>query len=80
LASAPVDQAAAVEAWPLIGVHRFDTTVTWSRNGSSGLRIGLNSKFSPSVAGRQALGRLAEPDEHRAESGDGIRRRSFTWP
>src|SRR6185503_13345884 len=39
------------------GRSRPETTVTASRNGSSGLRIGLNSKPAPVVAGVQWLGR-----------------------
>src|SRR6185295_13357999 len=35
----------------------FDTTLTWSRNFSIGLRIGLNSKPAPVVGGVQWLGR-----------------------
>ena len=42
---------------PWSGRSRFDTTVTWSRKASIGLRIGLKSKLTPVVAGVQWLGR-----------------------
>ena len=49
----PVNHAATVVAWPSCGMQRFDTTLTESRNGSSGFRIGENPKSAPTVSGVQ---------------------------
>ena len=46
-----------VVAWPSSGSQSSETIVTWSRNCSSGFRIGMNSKFSPVVFGVQKPGR-----------------------
>src|SRR4051812_26965490 len=53
----PLSHAATVVAWPSRGSQSSETIVTWSRNGSSGFRIGMNSKFSPVVFGVQNPGR-----------------------
>src|SRR6187431_2289474 len=53
----PLNQAATVVAWPPCGSHSSDTTVSEFRNGSSGFRIGENSKSAPTVLGVQYPGR-----------------------
>ena len=53
----PLSHAATVVAWPSSGSHSSDTIVMWSRNFSIGFRIGMNSKFSPTVFGVQKPGR-----------------------
>ncbi len=56
--AAPVSHVPVLTACvPCSGRSRPETTVTVSRNGSSGLRIALNSKPAPVVAGVQWLGR-----------------------
>ena len=58
LGALPVSHVPVLTACvPCSGRSRFETTVTWSRNDSIGLRIGLNSKPTPVVAGVQWLGR-----------------------
>ena len=54
----PVSQVPVLTACvPCRGRSRLETTVSESRNGSSGFRIGLNSKPAPVVFGVQWLGR-----------------------
>ena len=54
LGAAPVSQVPVLTACvPASGRSRFEITVTASRNGSSGLMIGLNSKPTPVVGGFQ---------------------------
>ena len=56
--AAPVSHVPVLTACvPADGRSMFETTVTASRNDSSGLRIGLNSKLAPVVVGVQWLGR-----------------------
>ena len=58
LGAAPVSHVPVLTACvPASGRSRLEITVTASRNGSSGLRIGLNSKPAPVVVGFQWLGR-----------------------
>ena len=72
LGAAPVSQVPVLTACvPASGRSRLEITVTESRNGSSGLRIGLNSKPTPVVVGIP----VARPLAHRHEDGAEAARR-----